>query len=697
MTLLAGVSLLVAFAASIPFAIGWATRARSRAIRTLNEQRYNLLESIPDGIFILDHAWRFTHINEQGEALLRQEPGTLIGRRVDELLDPLASELYPELVRVRESGVPLERLQHFQSTNRWIELRVQPARDEMLVYLRDVTERRRAQLQIEESERRLRLVLTQAPAALWTCDRSMRVTPVSGAAIDATRFSRDEAARAALIRALSGEAVTFETRDGERWMQNQVEPLRDAEGEIIGAAGVTLDVTEVRESANRFARLAREDAMTKLPNRLALNEILPPLLEKAKAEDASVAVLFIDVDRFKRINDSLGHSAGDELLRAVTERLQQMVPVNALVSRFGGDEFLIVMDGIRNDETAFALARDVLDVFADPFEVFGHSLSVSASVGAALYPRNGEDPEQLISFADEAMYQAKESGGGDVKFYDRLMHVHALERLSLEQDLRYALVRGELTLEFQPLVDLRSQRIVAAEALVRWKHPLFGELSPQSFIGIAEETRAIVDIDRWVLREACKAAVRVREALIPDFRISVNLSPLDLRDTTFPEWLSGLLQETRLPPEALDVELTENVFVQDSTAGVLAALSSLGVKICVDDFGIGYSALGYLKRLPVDQIKIDKMFVRDIVRDQHDQGIVKAMATLAKTLGLRLVAEGVETEAQFDIIRDLECNYVQGYYFFRPMAWPVLWDTLEYECAPHRRAGGRIVSLTKSR
>ena len=710
--LLAWIALGAAILVAAPVA-AFILNRRAKAIRALNEKRYNVLESIPDGIFILDEQYRFTHVNEQAEQMLRRPASSLIGVNIHDVLDPLGSELVPEMQYVRQTGEPFERLQHFQSTNAWIEIRMQPARDELLVYLRDITKRKRAEMLSRESERRLRLLLAQLPAVIWTCDLQMRITSLSGAAIAERGWTENELLGRAvesltsdadqrercvesLRRALEGSAVRFETHERGRWMQNDVEPLRDEEGNVTGAIGVSLDVTDVREAANRFAQLARQDTMTQLPNRLALDELLPPMLKTAQQTGESVAVLFVDIDRFKTINDTLGHSAGDNLLRAVTRRLEERLAGMATVCRFGGDEFVVVMNGVTHKRTVAQLSQKVLEAFVEPFALSGRELFVTASIGAAMCPQNATTAEELIAFADSAMYRAKEAGGNNAKFYDGSMHAHVLERMGLEQDLRLALTRGELFLQFQPLVDAQTKRIVSAEALLRWRHPLLGEISPHTFIPIAEETGTIVEISRWVLKEACKEAARIRAELDPNFRIAVNLSPRDLYDPNFETMLATVLQQTKLPPDALELEVTENVLVNDVSVGVLTRVSAMGVNLSVDDFGTGYSSLSYLKRLPVDAIKIDKAFIQDVSRDAHDQGIVKAICTLGETLGLRIIAEGVETQSQFDFMKNMDCRYVQGFLFHRPLDPAMLWERLRdgrRASQPSVAAAARVIPL----
>ena len=696
--------LIAAAAAAAAAAIG----ARNRTMRTLIEKRYSLLESIPDAFFIVDSEYRFTHVNERAEEIFDRSADELIGKRIDEILDPLASELLPEMQRAAADRDPVERLQYFRASKRWVEIRLQPARDEVLVYLKDVSKRKQAEMQSQDQERRLRLLLSQIPAVLFTVDLDMKITSVAGAGLAEHNLTEDALLGAsfdalvagyeqkassvsAVGRVLAGEAVSFETRLRDRWFQNDVEPLRDGAGSVIGAIGVMLDVTEVRASAERFAEMARKDVMTGLPNRMALEEHLPAQLEQALQDNDSVAVLFVDLDRFKNINDTLGHRVGDDLLRAVTQRMQARMDNRGTIYRPGGDEFVIVIGGIKHKRTVAAISMDVLQAFAEPFEVEGRELFVTASLGASIFPQNAQTADELIAFADSAMYRAKEAGRNNAKFYDGTMHAHVLERMGLEQDLRQALGRGELYLQFQPIVDVATRRIVAAETLIRWQHPLLGELSPQTFIPIAEETGVIVDISRWVLREACAAAARIRRDGASDFRINVNLSPRDFYEQDLPATLSAVLAETGLPPEALDLEVTENVVLNDLALETLDRIAKMRVNVVVDDFGTGYSSLSYIKRLPVKAIKIDKSFIDDVAIDSYDQGIVKAIMTLGNTLGLRIIAEGIESESQYEFLRSLKCENAQGYFFYRPQSWSSFLSIMQR--TGEIGAGGRVIQL----
>lgn len=676
--------------------------------RSLDEKRYSILESIPDGFFIVDRNFRFTHVNERAEEIFECTADMLVGRRVQDVLDPLASELLPEMRRTAAKGEPLERLQHFAARNKWIEIRIQPAHDEVLVYLRDVSEAKKAELQACDQERRLRLLLSQIPAVVFTVDLDMKITSVAGAALGEHRLSQEAligrhfealleheqklACVAAVRRVLAGEPASYETRVHDRWLQNDVEPLRDSRGSVIGAIGVMLDVTEVRSNAERFAQLARQDVMTGLPNRLALEERLAGQLEKALQSHESVAVLFVDLDRFKNINDTLGHRVGDDLLRAVSHRMQSRIDNRATIYRPGGDEFVIVIDGIKHKRTVATISMEVLQAFSEPFELEGRELFVTASIGASIYPQNAQTADELIAFADSAMYRAKESGRNNAKLYDGTMHAHVLERMGLEQDLRQALARGELRLLYQPIVDIASQRIAGAEALLRWQHPLLGELSPAMFVPIAEETGVIVEISRWVLREACAKAARIRRDAVPDFRINVNLSPRDFYEQDLSAMLATVLAESGLPAEALQLEVTENVVLNDLAVETLHRIAKLGVNIVVDDFGTGYSSLNYIKKLPVKAIKIDKSFIDDVAMDAFDQGIVKAIATLGNTLGLRVIAEGVESQSQYEFLRTLKCEFAQGFFFYRPQPYSTLLAILGRSGTEYT-SGARVIPL----
>lgn len=652
--------------AAIVFAIVY---VRFAASRDADERRYSVLESVQDGIFIVDDRWRFTHVNEKAEELLHCTAAELVGRRVDKVLDPLASDLLPEMRKVRASGMPIERTQFFHASNRWIEIRLQPASHEVLVYLRDVSDRKRAEILLRDSERRLRLLLEQVPALIWSVDLDMQFTSFVGTAPAARGFTQEELGEEHLEqirRVFGGDSQRFESYYSGRWMQHHVEPLRATNGSIIGAIGVALDITEMKETADHLARLARLDALTQLPNRLALEEQMAEMVDRAESDNRRLAVLFVDLDRFKTINDTLGHRAGDELLRQFAVRLRRAIDVNASVFRSGGDEFIV---SIELDETVSVpmIAADIQLALAEPFYIADRQLFVSASIGASTYPDDGSNTEELLSRADSAMYRAKYSGRTRIGFFDVASDEQAPYRLRLEQDLHYAIPRSEFRLMYQPIVDAHTAEVVGAEALLRWEHTKHGIIMPEEFIAIAEETGMIVPISRWVMCEACMEATRIRLSGYPDFRIAVNLSARDFAEVDLSDTVRDILEETGLPASGLEIEITESIMIDDVALMTLRTLHGMGIRVVVDDFGVAYSALGYLKRLPISAVKIDRTFIRDVEGEPQDRAIVRAIVALARSLDLDIIAEGIETPTQWEFINQLTCQRAQGFLFSRPV------------------------------
>jgi diguanylate cyclase (GGDEF)-like protein len=423
---------------------------------------------------------------------------------------------------------------------------------------------------------------------------------------------------------------------------------------------------EEKESATYSAE---HDFLTGLPNRMLLNDRISQAIIQAPRHKKQVAVLFLDLDGFKHINDSLGHPVGDRLLQSVAKRLEHCVRLSDTVSRQGGDEFVILLSEAEQWEDAAAIARRILDSVAEAHFIDARDLHVTTSIGVSVYPGDGLDAETLIKNADTAMYQAKENGRHCYRFFKPEMNVRAVERQSIEQDLRRALERQEFALHYQPKIDLRTGEINGAEALIRWAHPTRGLVSPVQFVAIAEDCGLILPIGNWVLREACMQARAWLDAGLPTTTMAVNVSAKEFQAENFLEGVFAILNETGLDPCLLELELTESVLMKrvESTAFILQTLREAGVQVAIDDFGTGYSSLSYLRKFPVDALKIDQSFVRQISTAGDDTTIVTAVINMARSLGLRIIAEGVETLEELVFLQAHRCDEAQGYYFSRPV------------------------------
>ena len=433
------------------------------------------------------------------------------------------------------------------------------------------------------------------------------------------------------------------------------------------SVGTLLDISSQKAAEQRIRELADYDVLTGLPNRRLLRERFVQLLAAAERDKTEIAVIFLDLDHFKRVNDSLGHSVGDELLVEVARRLDTVVRRIDTVARLGGDEFIFAMPGFHTAAAA-EVARRLIDVFARPFEVAGHELTVTPSLGISIYPHDGQDLETLLKNADTAMYRAKEIGRNTFQFYATEMNTATLDRLLMESNLRRALVQKEFILQYQPLVNLRTGVIVGVEALIRWQHPELGTIMPDSFIHVAEETGLINPIGDWVLCEACRQAKAWCDEGLPSLVMAVNVAPVQFRQPGFVEMVAGALAASGLEASLLELELTERTVMHDAdiNLGTLSALHRMGVELSLDDFGTGYSSLAYLKRFPVGKLKIDRSFVNDLETDPDDWAIASTIVSMGRSLRMTVLAEGVETGEQLVQLRKMGCDMAQGYYFSRP-------------------------------
>ncbi len=458
-------------------------------------------------------------------------------------------------------------------------------------------------------------------------------------------------------------------KDGEVFPAWQtISAIHGENGEIVNYVSIISDISVVKQSQEQLNFLAHHDSLTALPNRILFNDRLHHAVDVSRREGTMLALVFIDLDRFKTINDSLGHPLGDKLLVQAAKRISRHVRSVDTVARLGGDEFVILVEHLERAQDAAKLCQKLIDAFQQPFLVEGHELHLTVSMGVSLFPRDGNDPATLLKHADAAMYRAKDEGRNVFQFFTQELSISAFERLTLETALRHALERNQLELYYQPQYALGDGHLVGAEALLRWNHPDFGIVSPDKFIPVAEESGLILPIGEWVLRRACSDAKRWRDAGRHLGRVAVNISAVQIQRGNIVATVQQALHDTGLPAAALELEITESVIMQrpEHASRVLHRLRNLGITIAIDDFGTGYSSLSQLKRLPVDRLKIDRSFVRDVVVDSDDEAIVRAVIALAQAMRLDVIAEGVEETAQQQFLSDAGCHAVQGYLFGRP-------------------------------
>lgn len=554
-------------------------------------------------------------------------------------------------------------------------------------FAQDITDRKRIEAAALESEARYRAVVDNIREVVFQADDRGRWTFLNPAWEEITGYSvsesLDEPFHAFMypedrpgaereFRALmdgrkrtSRSEVRYLARQGGfRWLEVNLRVTTDAAGRITGCAGTMRDITEQRDAERKMLQLAHYDPVTDLPNRILALDRLDQLLKASRRSGDLVAVLFLDLDHFKKANDTMGHEAGDRLLKEAARRLLDSVREQDTVARFGGDEFLILLGGMKRAAEAQPVAEKLLEAFRDPFFLLGRELMLTASVGIAIAPADGATSQDLLRNADMAMYESKVEGRNTYHYFTEAMNRDVERRLAIEEQLRGAMERNELSLVFQPLVELSSDSVVGAEALVRWDNPSLGRVPPEEFIPIAEQTGLIDAMGHHVLNQAVQQAARWRRVR-PEFRVSVNVSPQQFRDSRLVERIGDALHRSGLPGDALQVEITESVLLGGRTraAEALAELKRLGVGIAMDDFGTGYASLSYLRHFPFDALKIDRSFIGDIADDPRDCDLVIASLALAHSMGLTVAAEGVETPAQLALLREHGCQLAQGHLF----------------------------------
>jgi len=663
------------------------------------------LDSSIDAVYLIDRLdMRFIDANQTatktlgyrrdelltlGPQDLKPDAGELerINRRFDEVVLSDSKTGMFETVHQRKDGtrLPVEvYLRAVKSEGRQI----------LVAVVRDITSRLRAEAALRESEERFRVAFSQAAVGLAHVAPDGRWLMANQKLCEIVGYTQEELLRLKYQDLTHPEDLPADVELGRRMLAREIHEkarekrYRHKDGHFIwvnltsslvwDAAGKPKYYSTVVEDISRRKRvewellhLANHDALTSLPNRSLLQDRLSQAIAYANRSEGQVAVLLIDLDRFKNINDSLGHDAGDAIIMEIGSRLSVNVRDGDTVARLGGDEFVVVLADVERVETIATLAQQVLESLAQPMTIQGHEFFPAGSIGISLYPKDGQDAQALLKNADTAMYRAKDAGRNNFQFYAQDMNSRALDRLKLEGGLRRALSRQEFVLHYQPQMDLATGAIVGLEALIRWQPPGQETVYPGDFIPIAEETGLIVAIGEWVLRTACAQHVAWDEAAtFPHTRIGVNLSARQFKQQDIVKMVSRVLHETGCHATCLELEITESIIMEnpEMAAETLHKLSDMGVHLSIDDFGTGYSSLSYLKRFPINTLKIDRSFVRDITTDSDDAAIAKAVIALAHSMKLKVIAEGVETAEQLHFLREQRCDQIQGYYLSRPLA-----------------------------
>jgi diguanylate cyclase (GGDEF)-like protein/PAS domain S-box-containing protein len=679
--------------------------AAEKALRESEERYQETVELAAIGIAHVDAEGRFISANRWLCELLGYTREELLGLTVKQVSHPDDENMTDDVRAQLRDG----RINSFQAEKRylrkngsvvWVGLTVALKRGSLgeplydISVVEDISARKQAEEALRESEERFRSLTQLSSDMYWEQDDQFRFTSVTG--IGSERVNKltvqtiigkkrweqnyinmtadDWAAHIAALDARRRfhdlELCRLDESGKKVWISISGEPVFDGAGTFRGYRGVGKDITGRKLDEERIQYLANHDALTALPNRARFSDTLSLALQNARRYNRGFAVLFIDLDRFKVINDTLGHDAGDKLLQEMGTRLKQTVRASDVVARLGGDEFVVLVQEVREAKQVEPVARKILSALIKPMVMQGQECRVTASIGICMYPSEAQDEQSLMKNADIAMYRAKEEGKNTYKFYSQEINVHSFERMALETSLRRGLERSEFFLQYQAKLDLNTGMITGVEALLRWQHPELGMVPPGQFIPLAEETGLIVPIGKWVLNAACAQNMAWQREGLPPLRMSVNLSARQFTDENLLEDIAAALKASGMKPELLELELTESMVMQNAERAteVLGEIKRLRVRLAIDDFGVGYSSLAHIKRFPIDTLKVDRSFIRDIPQNPDDKAITEAIIAMGKSLNLTVVAEGVETLEQQTFLHDHACDEMQGFYFSKPIS-----------------------------
>lgn len=659
-----------------------------------NNYKANLLENVTDAIISTDKYFNITSWNKAAIAIYGWEVDEVIGKSAHDFINPVydnkpleevSEELITEgrwkgeLLNERKDGTSFMALASVTS--------IFDRKNNLIGYVsisQDITEQNQAEKILQENK----ILFDRIPVGLYRTTPDGQILDINSAGVKLWGFPDKETALAANVKTvyvndkdrerwkliLEREGVlrhhetNIKFHDGTtRWVKDTTRVIRNTAGEVLYYEGSFEDITERKQAEEKLTFMATHDALTELPNRELLHDRIGHAISIAKRSKDQLAVLFLDIDGFKELNDAYGHAQGDLVLQAITNRINDCVRDSDTLARFGGDEFSILLEGIMQMDDIFPIIEKIVQAIADPFVVQSSEVFITCSIGISLYPNDGITPEALIQNADRAMYHAKKNGKNNYHFYSASMGEKILEDMTLKNQLRHAITNDEFVLHYQPQVEITSGKIIGVEALLRWQHPTKGLLLPGDFINQAEKSGLIVPIGEWVLETACKQLQRWIEMDLPAFRISVNISRKELTKANLVEKIEKVLDKTGIPAERLELELSENIVFQDfdKSMFLLAKIKKLGVRLAIDDFGTGYSTLNQLAHFPFDTLKIDQRFSPYVTTSKKDAAIVRGIVSIAKNLELEVVVEGVETDEQLEAFQNMGCTNYQGWYFSR--------------------------------